>query len=288
MIDIIQKVENRLSISINYKKYLLIGNAFDKKTLFLYKNGVKRPYLVVRIPNSLEAEQRCKNEYNNLLYINNTNISNVIASKPLGVISYGGYKCYLQQTLFSKQMQKSLRTILKIPRKSDFNVVVRHLSTIYKETKDKNTLKDKTYSYCFQHGDFWIGNLGFINKSLVLYDLEFANKEGYPLYDLLHFALHYHVVLNNIGKLGKNIRDGSHTKKVDNRVFESIEKSFITHLNEGGRFTRLLKNAINSYTTLCKIEEKDTKLLIKNYFEKYRKIKDFNNNWENEVFKKIL
>lgn len=288
MNDIISKIEDHLNISINRQKYLLIGNAFDKKSLFLYENGTDRPDIVVRIPMSRKAEKLCENEYNHLLYLNNIEISNIIAPYPLGVITYKGSNCYIQKTLFSNQMQNNLRTILKKPRAKDFKTVVNFLSIIYKKTKSKDNLKNKSYSHCWQQGDCWIGNLGLQNNSLVLYDLEYAVRNGYPLYDLLHFGLHYHVALNNVGKLGKSIRSGKFTKKLDDRIFDSIEKLFIANLIDGGSFTKLLKYAISTYTTNCKISKEDTMFLIKNYFEKFRGISDFKNNWEKEVYKKIL
>jgi len=70
MIDLISKIEDYLNISIDYKKYLLIGNAFDKKALFLYKRKDNHPSILVRIPINIRAEKLCENEYNNLLYLN--------------------------------------------------------------------------------------------------------------------------------------------------------------------------------------------------------------------------
>jgi hypothetical protein len=288
MINIIKKIENQLEIPIHHDKYLLIGNAFNKKSLFLYEKGTNLPDIVVRIPNNARAEKMCANEYNQLLYLNNIKMNTILCPSPMGIITHKGLNIFIQKTIYSSQMQNNLKTITKTPRASDFETVVKFLTIIYKKTKYAEIVNNKTFSHCFQHGDFWIGNLGIYDNSLVLYDLEYAVRNGYPLYDLLHFGLYYYVALNNVGKLGKNIRKGAYTKQDDERIFQSAENQFITRLIEGGNFTKIIKNAINEYITQCGINKKDAMYLIKTYFENDRKIIGLNNNWEKEVYKQIL
>ena len=279
LIEIIKNISSEIDIS----RFLVIGNAFEKRSLFLYKHGEQKPYALLKIPGSTEGERRCKIEYDGLIYLNNHKIPTVISSEPLGVFKFKGINCYMQQILKSKSMLFILPKYYKRIKEKYFFKITDHLIQIYITTKKKN-INNKSYSHCFKHGDCWIGNLGVRNDDLVLYDLEFSSQHGYPLYDLLHFGIYYLIISKNIGLIGKEIITEQYNRNDERRKFNITKEIIMETLIGPSQLSEIMKKCIYRYISKCNISMDDTIQLIKNYIEIDRKFIETEKNWERTIF----
>ena len=62
MNDLISMLSGALGADLDTTRYLHVGNAFGKRSLFLYRPQDKRPFVVVRIPHTDEGIRRCEAE----------------------------------------------------------------------------------------------------------------------------------------------------------------------------------------------------------------------------------
>ena len=127
---------------------------------------------------------------------------------------------------------------------------------------------------CYQHGDFWVGNLAQNGNVIILRDLEFSTDIVQPLYDLLHFGMYYHRIVRNIGKVGRSIMIPRTGGNQDQRVFELSPYDVETVLVAPGLFSKIMKECIKRYMKLCDININDVLQLIRNYIKVDRGIQD--------------
>lgn len=282
MKTLISQFEDILNIKLDRHNYLLAGNAFGKKSFFLYKSGSSVPSIIVRIPQSTFGKQQCSREFEILEYLENKKIPNIVAPKGLQISSLLGKTYFFQEALPFDSLLGKLSLILKIPPYKSFRVATSALITIYHKTKTSSRDNNLSYSHCFLHGDFWLGNLGYSSGKLALLDLEFSVKDGLPLFDLLHFGLYYLVVRGNIGKVNQKSIQGDGQ---GDRIFTPDSKTVNNLLIKNSSLSRLMKKCILHYLKECDITLEDGLTLIKEYFQTDRGIKGLEENWEKEIFK---
>ena len=238
------------------------------------------PSYVVRIPNSEEGNNKCRNEYRILNYLDGIKISGISYSKAVALFNIDDKNYYVQKIIRFKLMLSGISLVRKKPPRKFFKIATKALIDIYNVTH--NTDK-KVYSdcyKCFQHGDFWVGNIGLWNKKVVLLDLEFSEQAGMPLFDLLHFGLYYKVVSANIGMVS-NI---SAKRISDNRIFEPDYETVLELMTAKDSLSTLMRESILTYLKDCSIPIEAGLELIKDYFEKDRKIKGLPEQWEQSIF----
>lgn len=268
-----------MGVDLDLDKYLLAGSAFGKKSLFIYKLDSAIPDFVVRIPENNSSEEKCLNEFNCLKYITDLDIPDIICPEAIAAFNDGSRKFYVHKIVRFKSLLSGISLILKTPPQRFFNIVTEVLVKLYLATKnDDNSLLG--VPACFQHGDFWVGNIGIWKKCIVLMDLEFSDPSGIPLYDLLHFGLYFKVVNANIGKVS-NVNDKSLS---DKRIFAPDVTSVLDLLCSDDKLSRIMKKSIIQYLEQCSIDKNVGLDLIKNYFEKDRGINGLPPNWEQKIF----
>ncbi len=283
MKSLLADIENVAEFPLDPSRYLLVGNARWKRSVFLYRAEGRQPAILAKMPGNDVARRQCETEYRALSYLAEQSIPNALAPRPLGTFSHGGQPCYLQEVLVSKQMLSSLPLFSRRPRVRDFRRVTRHLIDIYRSTSHAEAHEAKSYALCFQHGDFWIGNLGLLGKSLALYDFEYATRNGMPLFDLLQFGLYYRVALGNVGTVGHEVVRGTYTREAEKRVFAPSVADVETVLIQRGPFAKLMRICIAEYVAACGISRQDAAVLIRAYIEDDRGISGLRKGWEQGV-----
>lgn len=275
-------IEEAIGQKFDRARYLLVGNAFQKRTLFLYEDNHREPSLVVKIPGSEEGDARCVIEYQGLEYLSRQNIPRIISSKPVRIIKYNGTNCYIQTTVYGKPMLSLLSLYTRSLNEKYFHRITDHLIEIYNNTK-QIMVGGRSFCKCFQHGDFWIGNLGLSSDSIVLYDLEFSTEKGIPLFDLLHFGLYFKIVSDNIGRVGEEIVRGDYNRKNEKRNFFPTHDTVANMLAKPNRLSKIMKLCIKKYLYYAHIDEPDGIYLIKDYIENDRGIIGMGKDWEKHI-----
>lgn len=284
--EIISAVEKEANVKLDNERFLLFKNAFRKNSLFLFGESEKNPCLFVRLYAGDKGEQRCRKEKAMLEFLAEKKVPNVLFPESIGVVKCGdGISCYIQRVIVSNPLFSTLPLILRRPSRRCFFKVTQHLIDIYLYTRASCLVEGKSYSLCYQHGDFWIGNLGTAGNKLVLYDFEYAKQSGLPLYDLLHFCLYYRIVDENIGKVGCNILGGVLKKGQDDRVFSPTARTVHDTFLGQKVFPTLVRRCITMYIERCNIKRKCAVELIKSYIEIDRGIKGVGYAWEEKVFR---
>lgn len=280
---LIIEIENLLDKVIDTSRYLLVGNAFGKHSIFFYKKNAKEPFLIIKVPGSEEGNDHCANEYKCMEYLSNKKIPNIQSSKTLGIIDNEDNKAYLYGTLFSKSLYCMLPLSTRIHKAKYFNWVTQHLIKIYHHTKESEKFESKTYALCFMHGDLWAGNIGIKNGDMIIYDLEFGRLNGKPLFDLLHFGLYYQVVVDNIGAVGGGIVTGNYDRDKEKRIFEpsatTVRKAFMMK----NRLSMIIRRCVRDYVRSCGIGREDAHDLIFEYFNDDRGIKGLSSDFANKI-----
>lgn len=282
MRNLIKRFEEILNVELDQSQYLLAGNAFGKKSLFLYKRNTSTPYIVVRIPYSSQGDKQCLREFRMLEFLEKQKIPGIIAPKGFSVYTLSGKTYYFHEVLPFESMLGNISLIRKAPPVEYFKIATSALITIYNKVKSTSKFEEGSFYRCFQHGDFWLGNIGFSNGEMALLDLEFSDQNGYPLFDLLHFGLYYLIVKGNIGKVGHKVLNDHH--EVDQRIFNPVADTVINLLVKDNSLSVLMRSCILRYLKECSISRNDGLMLIKQYFENDRGIVGLDENWEKQIF----
>lgn len=274
MIDeLIKLAKDLVGTSLDAERYLIFGNAFQKRILFLYEVGASEPAYVVRIPLGDEGRQQCKREYRNLHVLSQLGLPNVDFPRPVGTFQLMGRPCFMQTALYARP----LMNMLPMSRWSrlgqrEFYWLTDCLISIYQAGLSKHSKLGKSYYPCFQHGDFWAGNLGRRDNTLAMYDLEFGNASGWPLYDLLHFGLYFRVVMSNVGKVHLKRVRGKGRAMADDRKTTADSKTVEQAFLDQSPLAQVMRRCIRRYATGCSIDEVDVLGLVWRFFSYDRKI----------------
>jgi len=282
MKNLIKRFEGFLNVDLDQNQYLLAGNAFGKKSLFLYKSNSSTPSIVVRMPQNLLGNKQCLREFKILEYLENQKIPGIVTPKRLGVYTLSGKIYFFQEVLPFESMLGNISLIRKSPPVKYFKIATTALITIYNKSKGAEKFEERSFYQCFQHGDFWLGNIGFSNGDITLLDLEFSDKNGFPLFDLLHLGLYYLIVKGNIGKVGSKVLNNHHEE--DRRIFDPVADTVINLLVKDNSLSALMRSCILRYLKECSISMDDGLMLIKQYFENDRGIVGLDENWEKQIF----
>lgn len=274
MKNFINKIEDFLKCSIDSTRYLLVGNAFGKRTIFLYKHNSSRPFVIAKIPGNEKAEFRCEVERKSSEFLNKIRIPNIRAINSIGILKYDQYKCYLYEACYSKSLYNMIPLVSKIPKVKYFKWVTSRLIDIYHCTREPENMHERSYGRCYQHGDAWLGNMGRMGNNLILYDLEFSQRNGTPLFDLLHFGLYYQVVIENIGKIKSRIISGEYSRDNERRIFSASVKNLEKAFLDDNRTSKTMRNCIHDYLKSCNIASEDAQFLVWQYFSVDRNIED--------------
>ena len=284
MKDFVEQASEVLSIRLDLERLLLVGNAQYKRSLFLYAKDSAIPNFVARIPGHINSERRCRTEQENLRAFTHYSLGGLCAPVALAEMPYQEFTCFFQSVVVSEQWQSRIPNRGPKPRRRDFMEATRYLVELYQHTSRASA---SDVPQCFQHGDFWMGNLGQAGTRLVLYDFEYASTTGTPLHDLFHFCLYYRVALRNRGLVGMEVVEGRYKRDGDRRAFsvtiEDIHEVFITR----GPFRNLVQDCIKRYCSACMIPSNIAAQYLQEFvehsIENYRGIQGLPRGWENAV-----
>ncbi|MCP4689482.1 MAG: hypothetical protein GY859_15620 [Desulfobacterales bacterium] len=276
-------VGEKLNKTIDPSRYLLIGAAFGKFSVFVYEENGTRPFAVVKVPGNEEGDAQCANEYRCMEYLHRKKIPGVKSARPLGIIENDDRKCYLYGTLFSDPFYSMLPLLTRVPKKRYFQRVTGMLIRMHHHSRQSENIPGKSYALCFKHGDLWAGNLGGKGGDIVLYDLEFGCLEGKPLFDLLHFCLYYRVVVNNIGAVGGDVVTGDYDRDREKRVFKPSAETVRGTFMMNNRLSRITRRCVRDYVRSCGISVEDARALIFEYFHDDRGVKGLEPNFEEKI-----
>lgn len=284
MKDFIALSGEALGRDFDLDRVLVVGNAQRKRSVFLYSKTGRDPVVVARLPGHPDTEKRCRAEQEGFRAFGAYGVPDVVVPQALGEMAYGGYPCFFQEVVKSRQWQNRIPNGGTRPRKADFYRATAYLVSIFRVTKRET---DDGKVLCFQHGDFWMGNLGQVGKSLVLYDLEYSRIDGDPLYDLFHFCLYYRVALRNRGLVGAEVSSGEYARGEEKRVFSITHEDIHTVFIDDGAYRDLVGECIKRYCSACMIDGETAAGLLKEFvecrIENNRGIQGFPDGWERRV-----
>ena len=286
--NLFQTLEASKSWKIDKTRYLAFGNAFDKMSIILFEANSEQPRWVAKFAASDFGLLRCQTEYDGLRYLQSIDLPGIRTSIPLGIIEDRGQRYYLQTYLSGRLMLDRMHLISKRFRKSHFRQATDLLIRLYRASSIAEQNDGESYSRCFQHGDFWPGNVGSVDSALVLYDFEFSDRNGFPLFDLLHFGLYGYRALNNIGKLRRANTDTSGDDSLDDRVFRLSPSDIDAVLAETTPYSRVMIESIVSYSQTCGIGPEDTLQLVRTYVEDEQKVPNLTLGWHQRFFEEFL
>lgn len=279
--DLVPAVQKKLGCQLDHKRYLLVGNAFNKFSVFLYKQDDQRPVCIAKVACNDAALQKCNNEYSILRFLIDSPITSIRAAEPLGTLQTADRLVFLQDYVESRLLIGDLPLFGRAFRQRHFAIAVDRLSDIYRSTREPHSIAGRSYSRCFQHGDFWLGNLGILPGQLALYDLEFSQVLGTPLYDLLHFGIYYYRVLSNIGTYHV-IRPatGPSNQPTDRRTLTLQSNDIRAVFGSQNRYSKVMYAAIFAYILNCQIDHKDALDLLLKFIGQDRRVDGLSENWE--------
>lgn len=274
MIDALATEVSRItSAQIDKDRYLIINNKYGKRAVFLYAGGARKPSFIVRMAREEFGIKQCEREFNNLKGLETLNLNKIEFPHPVQEFSVGGRACFLQTAVYAS----SLMSMIPLSRfgrlkQRDFYWITEALVCLYRTSRTEVAANGEPGVRCFQHGDFWVGNLGRKDDSLLLYDLEFGNPKGWPLQDLLHFGLIARVVMNNVGKMKLGITRGSDKGLSDNRTIEPDADAVCGAFLGSSPLARTMRECIRRYLAACNIARDDAIRLAWSYFKDDRQI----------------
>ena len=281
MKDLLRLSQEALGMEFDPNRFLVVGNARQKLSVFLFDNTGRNPVVVARIPGHPYTEKQCRTEHESFRLFARQNVPGILVPEPLGEVKYKEYTCFFQGVITSRQWQSRIPNWRAYPRKADFIRATEYLIRMCNSTRMETEAGE---TRCFEHGDFWMGNLGQKGSSLVLYDLEYANAEGQPLYDLFHFCLYYRVALRNRNLVGREVTSGTYNREDEKRVFSVTREDIHTVFIDPGPFRVLVSECIKRYGEACTIDSKDAadrlKQYVENSLEGNRGIQGFPVGWE--------
>lgn len=280
MKEIFEKVESEICREIDQTRFLIVGNARWRRSVYLFAPFDSKPFLLLKMPANDEAQHQCDVEYKGICYISSSDIPNIVTPRPMGSIKHKGRICYLQNVVESNLMLNSIAEQWYHPKNTHFVKITGHLVDIYQKTKHEEKISGKSFSRCYQHGDFWAGNIGIKGSKIVLYDFEYADENGFPLMDLLHFGLYYIIAMGNKGRIATSILKTNYRNMDDRRKFEPSREDIKTLLLDGDHVSRIMRKCIESYISRCGIRQEDAIELIKEYVEGSRGISGLIPGWE--------
>jgi len=280
----IERASESLGQMFDPDRVLVVGNAQKKRSVYLYGLSGCQPSVVARLAGNHVIEKQCGAEHEIFRTFSDLRVPDVIVPRALGEMDHQGITCYFQEVVTSNQWQNRIPLRGKHPKKREFELATRYLVKIHKATRRED---DDGRTRCFQHGDYWIGNLGQRGSSLVMYDLEYGKSGGDPLYDLFHFSVYYRVAMRNRGLVGGEMATGTYDRSDEKRSFlvrkEDIETVFI---NEGP-YRNLVAACIKRYCDACMISSETAAGLLKHFVEHQLEnnhgIQGFPSGWEQAV-----
>ncbi len=279
--EIIALASEAIGQSISPNRFLIMGSAFNKISALLYGPASANPILVAKIPVGDEGRLRCQTEHNGLTFLQQNPVEAVAIAVPIGIIHHGDNPVFLQSYQPARLMLRNIPTFRQTFRESHFSTAANILGNIYQASI---TAPMEVSGHCFQHGDFWPGNIGKNGGDYVLYDLEFSDSVGQPLFDLLHFGLYYYRVLSNVGKLNPEAypRLRSNESDKDMRQFELLASDVVTVMCDSNKFSNTMHAAIRQYAEKCQLDEQMIGSLARSYVEEDRNIAGLPNNWHSK------
>jgi hypothetical protein len=284
MKEFIESAAETLGQYFDMDRVLVVGNSQRKRSVFLYGLSGLEPTVVARLPFNPYVAERCRAEHDVFHQFAKFGVPDVIVPKALGEMEFGQNPCFFQEVVVSKQWQGRTPNRGSRPRKIDFQRATDYLIAIFRSTHwdgDDGTVR------CFQHGDFWMGNLGQKGSSLVLYDLEYGTGNGTPLYDLFHFCLYYQVALRNRGLVGMEVAGGTYSRGEEKRTFSVTPEDVHTVFIDRGPFRDLAGACIKRYCEGCMISAEKAaeslKYFVEHQIENNTGIQGFPSGWERAV-----
>jgi hypothetical protein len=269
MTELIDKVSRFLGVDLDPARYLHIATSSGKHTEFFYRMGQSLPCIVGRVPFNSKGLTSCDTELAAQIHLRAKAVSGITVPESLGVLQHHGTSHYLQEAIVSRPMMDDMSLIRRRLPESLFRNVTRTLIGLYRQTRESSFIEGKGYARCFEHGDFWVLNLGYVGERLVLYDLEFSDVRGLPLHDLLHFGLHYAVVMRNLGK---------ENHRVTSPTSESVQEAFIE-----SPLADLMRECIETYLRGCEITGEEARELMKEYIEGDQEVSGLAVRWEHRA-----
>lgn len=279
----IEQAAESLERELDTARYLVVGNAFWKRSIFLYDRSHPDPVVLARMPGHPDTEAQCYDEQEGFRKFARLKVPSVVVPEVYGEMPYAGYRCFFQEVVRSRQWQVHIPIRGKYPRKQDFLQAAAYQIDIHNASR---FVDEQGAVRCFQHGDFWIGNLGQLDRKLVLYDLEYAKPGGLPLYDLFHFCLYYCVALRNRGLVGSELAKGTYARTEEKRDFNVDRADVRTVFITPGPYRDLVEECIRQYCLNCGIAAPDAAALLKQYVEcsiANKGIRGFPAGWEQQV-----
>jgi hypothetical protein len=269
---------------LDVDRVLVVGNSQRKRSVYLYGLSGRDPVVVARMPGNHDVEKRCRAEHEVFRTFAGYGVADVLTPKAIGEFKYQDHDVFFQEVVVSKQWQGRIPNRGKLPRKIDFHRATDYLTTIFQSTRQ---VDDAGNVHCFQHGDFWMGNLGQKGSSLVLYDLEYGKADGDPLYDLFHFCLYYRVALRNRGLVGTEVAEGTYKRGEEKRTFSITKEDVHTVFIDTGPFRDVVAFCIKRYCGACMISTETAaeslKGFVENRIENNTGIQGFPSGWERAV-----
>ncbi|MFP6582858.1 MAG: hypothetical protein VCD00_09920 [Candidatus Hydrogenedentota bacterium] len=291
MKPLIQTVSETLDRELDQQRFLLVGNAQRKRTAFLYEPNATAPSIIVRIPGHWDTVSNCQAEHEGLREFARLDINGMLAPEALGTCTLGDTQCFLQRFLPSSQWMGSLPNQRKIPVADHISKATSHLIDLFHASKRTSPDDPICNAHCFQHRDFWLGNLGWQGRTLVLYDFEYARPDGYPLFDLLHFVLYYRVALRNRKLVRQNVAGGEYQRDKEERNFALTTEDINTVLVASTSYRNMVCDAIARYCGACGIDSDTAGRLvfdfIENQVENSRGLKGMSANWAQPITDQI-
>ena len=279
-----EAAEQSLGFKLDRDRFILAGNAFDKFSFFLYRPGQPNPACIAKTARTARGTNRCAIEYDVISRLGNIDITCARFPKPLGIIDADSQTFYLQEYAIGELLLGQIPLYRKRFRREHFLTATRLLADLYFETKEAAAAENRSYSRCFQHRDFWIGNIATADSGLILYDLEFSEISGLPLYDLLHFGIYYFRVLSNIGSYRLHGRSGAGgAGSVDDRVIELQGADVKTVFGSRNRFSKRMYQSIFDYTDKCFISDDDALELVLSFIGNDRDVVNLGEQWKSET-----
>lgn len=278
----LREVEQCLGQDLDHRRGLLVGNARGKRSVYLYERSGKEPSFVVKIPHSDIGQRQCDREARGLEQFASLEVPDVEFPRLAGSFLYGRYRCYVQRAVNGQLWLGKLPVVGLRFRRAHFEKATDALVRIYRNSVQRDSEEETKCGRCFQHGDFWVGNVGSNGRGVVLYDFEYAQPMGSPLHDLMHFSLYYVVARRNAGKVGVEVVKGEYTRENDQRRF-APDREDVRAILRGGPYQGVVRSCVKTYCDACSISADDARLLIKGYVVGDRGIEDLPKHWEDAL-----
>lgn len=282
MREFIGLVEELVGTRLDRARALLVGNARQKRSVFLFPAGSAEPAFVAKVPGNPQAQEQCDVEEAGLRTMKRLPLTRMLSPPPLGTVSWDGFRCHVQGSIRSRQLMGELPVHRRHLRRAHLRRAVEALTELYLASRHA-TVIGTSYARCVQHGDFWLGNLGRTRTQTVAYDLEYCTEDGLPLFDLCHFVLYYSVALRNVGRVGPRLLKGDYSRETDERSFhptaEDVRRLFV----DEGPVRSLVREHLAVYCEAADITRPDGRELVRRFIEVDRGIVGLPPGWESDV-----